>query len=128
MGDLVSLEGRLTVVRTAKQVARERNRAIKERRLVASRAHVSRQRAKRAQRTAPWANWQAIKAFYQEAARQTRITGIVHEVDHIIPLLGETVCGLHVETNLRVVTKAENRTKSNSFDSEEWWAVHGSNM
>lgn len=50
-----------------------------------------------------------------QAARLTRRTGIVHEVDHIVPLQGENVCGLHVETNLRVITKAANREKSNRW-------------
>jgi len=60
-----------------------------------------------------WADHDAITAVYVEAARLTLETGIPHEVDHIIPLNGRTVSGLHVACNLRVVPAAENRRKSN---------------
>lgn len=48
----------------------------------------------------------------------THKTGIRHEVDHIIPLQGRTVSGLHVETNMQVITRAENRAKWNHFMGE----------
>ena len=60
-----------------------------------------------------WADREAIAAFYLEARRLTRETGIPHEVDHIEPLLGKNASGLHVHYNLRVVTRTENRRKSN---------------
>lgn len=66
--------------------------------------------------TPKWANRKAIRDFYREAQRQTEATGIPHEVDHIVPLQGRTVRGLHVENNLRVVTLAVNREKSNRVD------------
>lgn len=62
--------------------------------------------------TPAWANDEAIEAFYQEARRLTRETGIPHEVDHIYPLRAEWCCGLHVENNLQVITSAENKSKS----------------
>lgn len=63
-----------------------------------------------------WADADAIAAIYAECARITRLTGIPHEVDHIVPLLGREVCGLHVEGNLRVVPRHVNRRKSNKLE------------
>jgi hypothetical protein len=115
MGDVVSLEGRLNIVRTPVEVDIEYLRHEDRMRVAAARAHTSRQRAKRTQRVAPWADKDAIRGFYEKAVTLTRETGIEHEVDHIIPLLGKLVSGLHVENNLRVIPKDVNRLKSNRF-------------
>lgn len=78
--------------------------------------HAARQRALRRLRVVAWADREAIAEIYIEASSRSRMTWIPHDVDHIIPLLGELVSGLHVETNLQIIPRAENRAKSNNFD------------
>ena len=92
---------------------RERNRAK-----IRARLAVSKQG--REKRRALWANQDAILAIYLQAEIMTRPTGRLHVVDHIIPLQGRTVSGLHVETNLRVVEHHENARKHNAWESPGW--------
>jgi len=51
--------------------------------------------------------------MYILANQITKTTGILHEVDHIVPLHGKFVSGLHVPWNLRIITKTENARKNN---------------
>ena len=73
-------------------------------------------RAAKLQRTPKWdPEAHLIQAKYQLANMLTRETGKPHHVDHIIPLQGKKVCGLHVFSNLRVILGEENIKKSNKF-------------
>lgn len=91
-----------------------KGRKIKAKQKSAKQATVKAMHARRHREAMPpWADRAAIAAVYAEAQRMTKETGIPHEVDHIEPLLGKGASGLHVHYNLRVITRTENRRKSN---------------
>jgi 5-methylcytosine-specific restriction endonuclease McrA len=82
-------------------------------------AIAARRRAQKLLATPKWltkGQLEEILSIYLEAARLTKETGIKHHVDHIIPLQGENVTGLHVPWNLQILTATENCRKGNKFD------------
>lgn len=62
-----------------------------------------------------WRNKKAIIAIYKEARRLSVLTGIKYEVDHVVPIQGRRVCGLHVEFNLQIISKIENNRKHSKY-------------
>jgi predicted amidophosphoribosyltransferase len=69
--------------------------------------------------TPSWARPEAMQQVYLLARFMTESTGVPWHVDHIVPLRGKSVCGLHVEHNLTFLPAAFNIAKSNKFDD---WA------
>lgn len=90
------------------------------------RIQLARRRSSQLQRTPYWlteADFEKIKRKYVYAQRKTETTGEQWDVDHIIPLQGKFVSGLHVPANLRVIKHTTNCSKRNHFDLEKEWRV-----
>ena len=77
------------------------------------RARNAKRRALKLNATPQWCELEKIKCLYEEARNKTTETGILHVVDHIVPLQGKNVCGLHCFDNLQIITCQENRLKWN---------------
>lgn len=81
-------------------------------------AHTVKRRLAKISRTPAWLtpddHW-LIEQTYELAAARTKIFGFTWHVDHIIPLQGKLVSGLHTPYNLQVIPGAENVRKSNTF-------------
>jgi len=74
--------------------------------------------ARKLHATPSWANNFFIEEIYALAILREKICGGKWHVDHIIPLQGKNVCGLHVHYNLQVIPASENLKKSNRLLSE----------
>jgi len=78
----------------------------------------AKRRAAKLNRIPDWltkSDWIEIKWAYKIARQLTKETGIEHEVDHIIPLKGKNISGLHCPQNLQILTAKENNIKKNKF-------------
>lgn len=78
-------------------------------------AMAAKRRAALLKATPPWlsrSQWLEIENIYLEANRISRKTGKPYHVDHVVPLQGNTVSGLHVPWNLQILTGHDNLTKS----------------
>jgi hypothetical protein len=99
-------------------LTKEYKRVWKERNLTWVRADTKARRRKHRQATPKWLTTKQkaeIRQLYQIAITMTKTTGEQYVVDHIVPLRSDTVCGLHVPWNLRVITQEENLKKSNKL-------------
>ena len=77
----------------------------------------NKRRADRIQRTPSWANLLLIEDVYQKCADLIDIHGPnSYHVDHIVPLCGVKVSGLHVENNLQLLKAEDNLIKGNTYN------------
>lgn len=88
--------------------------------------HAAKRAARRRAATPSWADRKAIASVYAERDRLNRRERRLYRgkrrskfvVDHILPLQGVFVCGLHLAANLRVVRASENARKHNKTCDE----------
>jgi len=81
-------------------------------------AHTAKRRAAKLQRTPSWlteTDFERIGNEYKLAALLTKLNKEPWHVDHVIPLQGKLVSGLHVPSNLRVLRGTDNVIKANKF-------------
>lgn len=82
-------------------------------------ANTIKRRVSKIKRTPLWLtadDFWMIEQAYDIAALRTKMLGFSWHVDHIIPLQGKTVSGLHVPLNLQVIPWIDNVTKANKFE------------
>lgn len=82
------------------------------------RADTIKRRAAKMQRTPAWLTdddlW-LLEQAYELAALRTQVFGFSWHVDHVLPLQGRTVSGLHVPTNVQVIPWRDNVSKANKY-------------
>lgn len=89
-----------------KELNRLYKRSTKGRRTAA--IYAAYRRALKLNATPKWADLEKIKEIYLNCPAG-------YHVDHIVPLKGKNICGLHIETNLQYLPASENLKKSNKF-------------
>jgi hypothetical protein len=81
-------------------------------------AITAKRRAAKLQATPSWLTKEEfvqIEEMYECAVAFKLYTGEEYHVDHIVPLQGKNVCGLHVPWNLQLLSAHENKSKSNKL-------------
>jgi hypothetical protein len=79
---------------------------------------VAKRRAKKLSATPPWLTEEQkieIQEFYILAKELQWLSEEPLQVDHIIPMQGKNVSGLHVPWNLQILTRSMNSSKNNKF-------------
>ena len=111
-------------IKERQQKKREYNRAYSRayqanpKNKAALRAKRAKRRCNEIQRIPKWltkTDKKKIKEIYKQAVAMTATTGVEYHVDHIIPLKGKLVSGLHVVNNLQIITAKDNMQKSAEY-------------
>jgi len=98
---------------------KENNKTWKLNNIGKVRADTIKRRASKIQRTPPWLDvvQSAEIEFTYKYCAALRSIGLNYHVDHIVPLQGKNVSGLHVPWNLQVIPADENIRKANRFET-----------
>ena len=78
-----------------------------------SAANLAKRRFSKKQATPRWSETDKIKIVYKKARELSLLLGVDMQVDHVIPLQSDNVCGLHVWANLQILEKRIHVEKSN---------------
>jgi hypothetical protein len=103
----ISIQNKEYRIKNADKIKKAVNNWAK-RNLPRRRMSVAKRRAFKLKATPKFANLQKIKEIYMNCPKG-------YHVDHIVPLQGKNVCGLHVEWNLQYLTPYDNKSKSNKL-------------
>jgi hypothetical protein len=100
------------------EAERERSRLWVLRNPHKNAADSAKQRAAKLRATPAWADKNELLVFYTLARDAEKMVpgDVKFHVDHIVPLRGKHVCGLHVPWNLQILEQSENCSKGNKFD------------
>jgi len=112
-------------------IAKAANRPIEERRAHrrtwnqenpgAKNALTAKRRSRKKNATPIWLadhHKRKIDQMYVSADKMSKELGQRYQVDHIIPLQSDTVCGLHVPWNLQLLSVEANQSKGNRYDED----------
>jgi len=78
------------------------------------------------QRRPDWADPRALSLVYRKAREIEKATGVPQDVEHVIPLQGKLVSGLHVAGNLRIVPKGQAKPENAEFTPGSVEEIFGS--
>jgi hypothetical protein len=96
------------------QSERQRNKKYRENNLGKANARQAKRRASKLQATPTWLTKNQINEiseFYLMAKELEKVFPWKQEVDHIEPLQGKDICGLHAPWNLQIIPMVINRSK-----------------
>lgn len=100
-----------------KEAKRAKNAAYKRQNVHKVRADTRWRQALLKSATPKWVDRREIEAIYAEAKRLEEAVGVSYHVDHIIPLRGKDVCGLHVPWNLQAIPAKDNYLKGSRWNA-----------
>ena len=101
---------------TGLQPSKESKASWKRRNKASVNQEASRRRKNVRSATPAWADETAIDFVYHAAQVLGDTYGSTPHVDHIVPVNGQRVCGLHVHNNLQLLSRGDNLRKGNRYE------------